>query len=110
MRTVMRLAQFFMGDIATPFIVYSMLIQTQTQLEYYRQPPLRLSLDPPFLGSCPTTNSHHSPPALIGNLASQSVVTVTANSLSNSISILATTSSNSTFELHQRFDVFDCLF
>ncbi|MBW0580298.1 hypothetical protein O181_120013 [Austropuccinia psidii MF-1] len=58
----------------------------------------------------PMTNSHHSPPALVGNLASQSVVTVTANSLSNSISISAMISSNSNFELHQLFDVFNCLF
>ncbi|MBW0584183.1 hypothetical protein O181_123898 [Austropuccinia psidii MF-1] len=56
------------------------------------------------------TNSHHSPSALVGNLASQSVATVTANSPSKSISISAITSSNHSPKLWKLFDVFDHLF
>ncbi|MBW0478837.1 hypothetical protein O181_018552 [Austropuccinia psidii MF-1] len=58
----------------------------------------------------PATNSHHSPPALVGNLASQAVATVAAHSPSSSISISAMTSSNSTSKLCQLFDVFKHLF
>ncbi|MBW0588706.1 hypothetical protein O181_128421 [Austropuccinia psidii MF-1] len=58
----------------------------------------------------PMTNGHPSPPALVGNLASQSVSTVTSHSTCNSVSILATTSSNSTSKLRHLFDVFNCLF
>ncbi|MBW0541399.1 hypothetical protein O181_081114 [Austropuccinia psidii MF-1] len=58
----------------------------------------------------PTTNCHCSPPALAEGLASPSVATVALNSPSNSISVSATTSSNSTSELRQLFDVFYFLF
>ncbi|MBW0583930.1 hypothetical protein O181_123645 [Austropuccinia psidii MF-1] len=49
------LSQFFMGDIATPFIVYPTLIQTQTQLEFHRLPPFLRFLAPYLLGPDPTT-------------------------------------------------------
>ncbi|MBW0590461.1 hypothetical protein O181_130176 [Austropuccinia psidii MF-1] len=58
----------------------------------------------------PTTNGHHSPPSLVEDIGSQPVSASADNPALHSISISATTDSNTSSKLCQPFDVFDPLF